>query len=143
MNPLHKLGLMLASLLGVLMYIGYLEWGLPFGPAMGAVLFVLFAVYSVWKFMNRCDCNRRRKWFFEPGHPKPRVMLVQMAWFGGWAGWDLLTGEWVSAIMMGVPTLWHLGWMYYHEKDRLKKAVEKAVGVVRMNMHGRLVVAPA
>jgi hypothetical protein len=84
-----------------------------------------------------CKCGRQRMPYFSPTHEKP--MWIYVALWIGLSIWDLATWELLGE---GIALLWlafySLRW-YYHEKDKVKKTL-KALGRVRVNHHGRLVV---
>jgi hypothetical protein len=93
---------------------------------------------------RRCKCGKVREWYFHSVHRKVGWMIafgvVQTLASIGVALNVHGLRSWPGAIVTILVGVWVWRWVYFHEKDRLRRAA-RALGRVFVNEHGRLAVS--
>ena len=117
------------------------------GIMLFIVLIVVYATTMIWA--NRkfsCSCGKSHSFYFPRIHEKTWLMSVWATLFTivyvvGLFGFTFTPGNVLSTILnILVGSYWWLR-VYYHEKDKIKKAAS-ALGRVVIKDNGRLAVEP-
>jgi len=126
-----------AWIISMVLWIGWVETLIAYG------IVAVFILYTAAKYLRPCTCDRHRDWYYRPGHPKVGWMLFQAVLFAVLLGLDLWAINVGGALYETILLVWHIRWVWFHEKDRLIRWLEKATGKVKINEHGRLVITHA
>lgn len=106
--------------------------------ALNVLWLVGLLVYVFWP-KRRCGCGRSRPWYFHPEHKVVGWQYAFTTYVAFRCTWLLVHIDWWAPIEALLLT-WCVRWLWFHEKDRWKRAA-RAVGRVFVTEHGRLAVS--